>query len=154
MSIKSSYKNKDNPRIEVEYEYELHLYAALKAITNIANQLKLDVNRVKGILNEELKEAVVTARYGVQVTKHTTNGTPKYSKLKLGFTTTNMNEKYLEFIYKDHDETYCLEYKHTVHNWIRIQTVAQICALRRYGFDEAEKLLDVVMDEDEKYEEE
>ena len=75
-------------------------------------------------------------------------------KLRLGFTVNNTNEAFVEFLYKGHNITYHLKYQHTITNWTKINTIAEICAARRYSYEEAEKLLDLVMYDGDKYIEE
>ena len=143
MTIISS-DNYDNPdKINVQYKYESDEYIKLYTITNIANFLRLQIGTVKCILNEQIK-AKVAARYGVKAEP----------KLQLGFSVNNTNEAFVEFLYKGHDITYHLKYKHTITNWTKIYTVAKICSARRYSFEEAEKLLDLVMYDGDKYIEE
>ena len=131
-------------KLDVEYEFDLRDFEKLCTIASIANQIDLNVDVVKCILNVQMKGVKVTARYGVKAEP----------KLRLGFTVNNTNEAFVEFLYKGHDITYHLKYKHTITNWTKINTIAKICAARRYSFDEAEKLLDLVMHDGDKYIEE
>ena len=148
MSI-ASYNNHDNSdNLDIQYVYDLLYYGRLHAIVGIANHLELNVDTVKGILNEQMKGVKVTARYGIKVEKD------QKPKLRLGFTVNNTNEAFVEFLYKTHDTTHHLKYKHTITNWTKIYTVAKICSARRYSFEEAEKLLDLVMYDGDKYIEE
>ena len=144
MSI-ASYNNHDNSdNLDIQYVYDLLYYGRLHAIVGIANHLELNVDTVKGILNEQMKGVKVTARYGVKAEP----------KPRLGFTVNNTNEAFVEFLYKGHDITYHLKYTHTITNWTKIHTVAKICSARRYSYEEAEKLLDLVMHDGDKYIEE
>ena len=135
-------------KLDVEYEYDLHDFEKLCTIASIANQIDLNVNAVKCILNVQMKGVKVTARYGIKVEKD------QKPKLRLGFSVNDINEAFVEFLYKGHNITYHLKYKHTITSWTKINTIAKICAARRYSFDEAEKLLDLVMHDGDKYIEE
>ena len=132
-------------KLDVEYEYDLHDFEKLCTIASIANQIDLNVNTVKYILNVQMKGVKVTARYGIKV------GKDQKPKLRLGFTVNNTNEAFVEFLYKGHDITYHLKYQHTITNWTKINTIAKICAVRHYSFEDAEKLLEIVMDAEDEY---
>ena len=143
MTIISS-DNYDNPdKINVQYKYESDEYIKLYTITNIANFLRLQIGTVNHILYEQVM-AKVTAKNGVKAEP----------KLRLGFSVNDTNEAFVEFLYKTHDTTQHLKYKHTITSWTKINTIAKICSARRYSYDEAEKLLDLVMYDGDKYIEE
>ena len=76
------------------------------------------------------------------------------SRIMSPFVTDNTHDNYVEFLYEKPDGSHSLKYMRTTHNWIKIQTVATICAYLHHDFPQAKKLLEIIMDAEDAYTEE